>query len=141
MTTNRRRSTFERRPFSVLVVEDHPDTREMYASYFKAHGFRAFTASDGGAAISVALAERPSVIVMDLSLPHIDGWEATRRLKHHPSTSEIPIVACSAHVLSGATERALDVGCDVFLAKPCLPEDLLAEVRAVLRRPPVRRRA
>ena len=113
----------------------------MYAAYFRAHGFRTLTVGDGRTAISVALTERPSVIVMDLSLPHVDGWEATRRLKHHPWTSDIPIVACSAHVLAGAAEHALEAGCDVFLAKPCLPARLLDEVRAILRRPPVRRRA
>jgi two-component system cell cycle response regulator DivK len=138
---NRDRHPARRPAFSVLIVEDHPDTLEMYAAYFRAHGFRVMTATDGASAISRARYDRPSVIVMDLSLPHVDGWEATRRLKQHPATSRIPVIACSSHVLAGSTERALEAGCDVFLAKPCLPDLLLAETRKILRRPAFRRRA
>ena len=139
--SRRKISAEKRQPSTILIVDDHPDQRDMYATYFAAHGFRALTAPDGGSAISLAIAEHPSVIVMDLSLPHIDGWEATRRLKRHSATSHIPIIACSAHVLGAASEHALDAGCDVFVAKPCLPADLLAEVRTLLAPPPARRRA
>src|SRR5258706_4578733 len=99
------------RQAKVLIVEDHPDQREMYASYFRVKGFRTLTASDGPSAIHAARAERPDVIVMDLGLPHIDGWEVTRRLKRDPATAHIPIVVCTAHMLGGSCERALDAGC------------------------------
>jgi two-component system, cell cycle response regulator DivK len=116
-----------------LIVEDHRDQREMYASYFAAKGFRAFTAVDGPSALIAARAELPDVIVMDLSLPHITGWEATRRLKDDPRTAAIPIIACTAHVLGNSCERAVDAGCSAFLTKPCLPIELFAEVKRILR--------
>lgn len=117
---------------TVLIVEDHRDQREMYATYFAAKGFRALTATDGPSAIIAARTEQPDVIVMDLSLPHIDGWEATRRLKRDPATADIPIIACTAHVLGGSCERAVDAGCSAYLTKPCLPAHLFAEVKRVL---------
>jgi CheY-like chemotaxis protein len=121
-------------PLTILIVEDHRDQREMYASYFAAKGFRAVTAIDGPSGIIAARSQQPDVIVMDLSLPHISGWEATRRLKGDPRTAEIPIIACTAHVLGSSCERAVDAGCDAYLTKPCLPGDLFAEVNRVLGR-------
>lgn len=106
----------------------------MYASYFAARGFRALTATDGPSALIAARAERPDVIVMDLSLPHIDGWEATRLLKRDPQTANIPIIACTAHVLGSACERAVDAGCNAYVTKPCLPRELFVEVERVLQR-------
>jgi two-component system cell cycle response regulator DivK len=117
---------------AILIVDDHPDQREMYASYFTARGFRAFTAADGRSAITAAQIEHPDVIVMDLSLPHIDGWEAMRRLKDDPATADIPIIACTAHMLGTACERAVDAGCNAYVTKPCLPVQLFAEVKRVL---------
>src|SRR5437868_7012586 len=105
-------------PRSILIVEDHRDQREMYASYFTARGFRTLTAADGARAIIAARAEQPDVIVMDLSLPHISGWEAMRRLKDDPATAHIPIIACTAHVLASSCERAVDAGCSAYLTKP-----------------------
>jgi CheY-like chemotaxis protein len=102
--------------------------------FFTAKGFRVITAADGPTALLAARTERPDVIVMDLSLPHMDGWEATRRLKRDPRTEHIPIVACTAHVLGRSCERAVDAGCNAYLTKPCLPIELFAEVRRVLAR-------
>ena len=104
----------------------------MYASYFAAKRFTVLTASDGPMALELAHAHRPDVIVMDLSIPHLDGWETTARLRADPETAHIPIIACSANVLFGAAERALVAGCTSFVPKPCLPADLLREVRRVL---------
>jgi CheY-like chemotaxis protein len=106
----------------------------MYAEFFAHKGFRALTAVDGPSALIAAREEQPDVIVMDLSLPHIDGWEAMRRLKADSSTAAIPIVACTAHVMGGSCERAVDAGCNAFLTKPCLPVDLFREVKRVLAR-------
>ena len=118
---------------TVLIVEDHRDQREMYADYFTARGFRALTATDGASAVAAAHREKPDVIVMDLGLPHVDGWEAMRRLKKSPATTAIPIVACTAHVLGSSCERAVDAGCNAYLTKPCLPVELFAQVKRVLR--------
>jgi CheY-like chemotaxis protein len=133
-TSKRQRRGQRKTPWTILIVEDHRDQREMYAGYFAAKGFRAVTAVDGASGIIKARAERPDVIVMDLSLPHVDGWEATRRLKGDPRTAAIPIIACTAHVLGSSCERAVDAGCNGFLAKPCLPVELFAEVKRVLGR-------
>jgi CheY-like chemotaxis protein len=121
------------RPPCVLIVDDVADQREMYAEYLEAKGFHVETASDGAAAIATALRVVPDLIVMDLSMPRLDGWEATRRLKRELS-HDVPIVACTGFVLGAAAERALDAGCDAFIMKPCLPEDLLREIRLVLAR-------
>jgi len=118
----------------VLLVDDNPDGREMYAMYFRKAGYRIAEASDGVSAIAVVQSNRPSIIVMDLSMPGVDGWEATRRLKSDPATSAIPIIALSAHVESDARTRALEAGCDLFLGKPCLPSDLARHVARTLDR-------
>jgi two-component system, cell cycle response regulator DivK len=119
---------------TILIIEDQADQREMYASYFAAKGFRVLTARDGLSALRLAFERRPDVIVTDLSIPHLDGWETTRRLKNDPRTAAIPIIACSGRVLGGAAERALVAGCVAYVAKPCLPRDLFAEVLRVLAR-------
>jgi CheY-like chemotaxis protein len=118
----------------VLLVEDHPDERQIYTRYLSSHGFRIETATDGERAVSMARELRPDLIVMDLSLPHVNGWEATRRLKRDTSTRHIPIIACTGHVLHGSVELALEAGCEAYVVKPCLPKDLLAEIRRVLSR-------
>ena len=121
-----------RRSPTILIVEDVRDQREMYAAYFAAKRFTVLTARDGFNAIQVARAKRPDIIVTDLSIPHLDGWETARRLTTDPATAHIPIIACSAHVLGGAAERALVAGCVAYVGKPCLPQDLLATVLRVL---------
>jgi two-component system, cell cycle response regulator DivK len=116
----------------VLLVEDDPTQRDMYATYLLAKGLRVITAVDGSAAISLAFEFLPDIIVMDLALPHVDGWQATRRLKQDACTAGIPIVACTAHILRGSVEKAIDAGCDAYITKPCLPNDLLVEIRRML---------
>jgi two-component system cell cycle response regulator DivK len=112
----------------VLVVEDFDDAREMYRDYLEFSGFRVETARDGREAIDRARSLQPDLILMDLSLPGIDGWEATRLLKSSPDTSHLLIVALSAHALATEGERARAAGCDGFIAKPCLPSDLVEEI-------------
>lgn len=127
----------------ILIVEDNLDQREMFATHFLSEGFRVQTASDGEIAYIHAVASSPDAIVMDLSLPRMDGWEVTRRLKRDTRTAHIPVVACTAHAFGSPVERALDAGCDAYVVKPCLPEDLLCVVRRVIARrvPPQRRSA
>ena len=123
----------------VLIVEDDLDARMLYAREFLIHGFRVTTAMDGEMAFRDALAFRPDAIVMDLSLPRVDGWEAARRLKTDARTASIPVLACTAHAVGSAPERALVAGCDAFLAKPCLPPEVVREVQRLLDRPQQRR--
>jgi two-component system cell cycle response regulator DivK len=117
----------------ILVVEDFDDAREMYRDYLEFSGFRVETARDGREAIDKAQAHKPDLILMDLSLPGVDGWEATRLLKADPETSHLLIVALSAHALAAEGERARAAGCDGFIAKPCLPPGLVAEIERYLR--------
>ena len=119
-------------PIRILVVDDFHDNREMYAAYLRFWGFIVVEAVTGMEAIEMALATPPNLIVMDLSLPRMDGWEATRRLKSDPNTKHIPIIVVSGHALEGSVQAAKMAGCDAFLRKPCLPQALLAEVRKLL---------
>ena len=117
----------------ILIVEDFDDAREMYRVYLEFSGFRVETARDGREGIEKAQALSPDLILMDLSLPGIDGWEATRLLKSNPATRNLLIVALSAHALAAEGDRARAAGCDGFIAKPCLPPDLVTEVSRYLK--------
>lgn len=117
----------------VLVVDDDRDARAMYRLYLKHVGCKVRTARDGHVAINTAHNWTPDVIVMDLTMPRLDGWTASRWLKSSPSTAHIPIIALSA--ASEAREDARAAGCDGFLAKPCLPDLLWWEIRALLNPP------
>jgi two-component system cell cycle response regulator DivK len=119
----------------VLVVDDFADNRDMYARFLEFSGFKTMQAANGQEALDKAFATRPDLVVMDLSLPGLDGWEATRLLKRDPRTKGVPVVAVTGHALSGSGDRAREAGCDSYLAKPCLPADLVAEIRKVLAAP------
>jgi two-component system cell cycle response regulator DivK len=119
-------------PPLVLIVDDVDHGREICAEYLEFRGFRVATAVDGSEALDKAFALLPDVILMDLSLPVIDGWEATRRLKKDERTKEIPVIALTAHALASAHDSAKEAGCDSVVTKPCLPKDLEAEVRRQL---------
>ncbi len=116
----------------ILVVDDYQDAREMYAEYLQFSGFRVAEARNGNEAVAQARSLKPDLILMDLSLPGMDGWEATRVLKADEATKHIPIVALTGHALAGASEGARKAGCDSFVTKPCLPDDLVVEVRRML---------
>jgi CheY-like chemotaxis protein len=113
----------------VLIVDDYAEGREICAEYLAFRGYRVATAEDGEDALDKTRTLRPDVIIMDLSLPRLDGWEATRRLKGDDSTRRIPIIALTAHALASARERAIAAGCDAVVTKPCPPQDLEAEVK------------
>jgi two-component system, cell cycle response regulator DivK len=116
----------------VLVVEDYQDAREMYAAYLAFSGYRVAEATNGIEAIEKTVELMPDIILMDLALPRMDGWEATRRLKMDERTRHIPIVALTGHALAGHAEGARQAGCDAFVTKPCLPDALVAEIQKML---------
>ena len=116
----------------VLIVEDYDDAREMYAEYLSSSGFEMQQAANGQDAIRQAIEMQPDIVVMDLSMPVMDGWETVRRLRTDERTARIPVVALTGHVLTEFSRRARQSGFDGFLTKPCLPEDLAAEIRRVL---------
>ena len=116
----------------VLIVEDQSDLRQLYAQELTISGFDVIEAANGLDAIAHCSSQYPDVILMDLSLPVLDGWEATRRLKSDSRTAHIPVVALTAHDGSGELQRATRAGCDWFVPKPCPPNDLIEEVRRVL---------
>jgi len=117
----------------VLVVDDFDDAREMYAEYLEYVGFEVDTARDGAEAVAKAQEGEPDIILMDLSLPIMDGWEATRRIKEDSRTRDIPVMALTGHVLAGNADHAREAGADEFVAKPCLPQDLENRIRNMLK--------
>ena len=117
----------------LLYVEDNEDNLYMLQLWFDVlGGYEILSARDGAAGIAIAAAERPDLILMDLNLPEIDGWEATRRLKADPATRDIPIIALSAHAMAGDREKALATGCDDFDTKPIEFDRLLAKIEQAL---------
>ena len=117
----------------ILYVEDNDDNVYMLKMRFELlDGFEVLVAENGEIGCAKALAERPDVILMDLDLPIVDGWEATRRLKSDVATSAIPIIALTAHAMSGSRERALAVGCDDFDTKPVDFDRLMQKINQLL---------
>ncbi len=116
----------------ILVVDDFEDNREMYAEFLQFSGYSVAEASTGLEALDKAFELLPDLVLMDLSLPGIDGWEATRRLKQDDRTKHIPVVALTGHALAGHSKGAREAGCDAFITKPCLPDVLVAEIKKML---------
>lgn len=116
----------------VLIVDDSEDTRELYTDYLRFHGFTVLEASSGTDAVEKVRALTPSVVVMDLSMPGMDGWEATQRVKALPGASSVWVIAMTGHSEEVHELAARAAGCDDFVIKPCLPADLLARIRAHL---------
>jgi two-component system, cell cycle response regulator DivK len=117
----------------ILIVDDFADNREMYTQFLEFSGFRVAEAQNGHEALDKAFELHPDLIVMDLSLPGLDGWEATRRLKADDRTRGIPVIALTGHALAGHSKGAMDAGCDAFITKPCLPERLMEEIKSMLK--------
>jgi len=116
----------------VLVVDDFPDNREMYCEYLDHTGYRVLECGDGQTAVDIARQEKPAAIVMDLSLPVLDGWEATRILKSDPETASIVIVVLTGHAEPASQARAMEAGCDLFLTKPRLPAEVADQIKKLL---------
>ncbi|PWT82951.1 MAG: response regulator [Blastocatellia bacterium] len=123
------RSTRDQKPI-VLVADDDVDARTIYSTYLRAVGCAVFTANDGRRAVEKADELTPDIIVMDLAMPRVDGWEAIRRLRHSSWTCEIPIIVLSAVPMS--RETAFDAGCDAYLTKPCEPTVLWTQICKLL---------
>jgi two-component system cell cycle response regulator DivK len=119
---------------SIMVVEDNDASRDALARRLERRGYRLLLAADGRKAVEVARQDQPDLILMDLGLPGIDGWEATRQLKSDPSTKQIPIVVLSAHAMTGDREMALAAGADDFDTKPIRFEPLLEKIESILSR-------
>jgi CheY-like chemotaxis protein len=116
----------------VLVVDDYADNRELYSLYLSMQGFEVETAENGAEALARAQESAPDVILMDLSLPVMSGWDAIRELKADPRTGAIPVIALTGHAMTSHIERARAVGADDFAAKPCVPQDVEQKIRVLL---------
>jgi len=118
----------------ILLVEDNEMNRDMLSRRLVKRGYEVVVAVDGQEGVARARAEAPALILMDMSLPVLDGWEATRELRADPATRSIPVIALTAHAMAGDRERALAVGCDDFDTKPIELERLLGKIEALLAR-------
>ncbi len=116
----------------ILLVEDNEMNRDMLSRRLERRGYEVVVAVDGGQGIELAQQGAPDLILMDMSLPVVDGWEATRRLKAAPETRSIPIIALTAHAMGGDRDRALEAGCDDYDTKPIELPRLLGKIEAFL---------
>ncbi|MCH7865079.1 MAG: response regulator [Proteobacteria bacterium] len=116
----------------ILLVEDNEMNRDMLSRRLTRKGFDVIVAVDGMECLSLAASERPDLILMDMSLPGMDGWEATRRVKAAPETNHIPVIALTAHAMSSDREKALEAGCDDYDTKPVELERLLGKIERLL---------
>ena len=114
---------------TLLLVEDNEDNRIIYSTVLRHTGYEVVEALDGAQAVALARSLLPDLILMDISIPEIDGWEATKILRQDPTTRDIPIIALTAHALADDRERATAVGFTSYLAKPIEPRAVVAEVR------------
>ena len=119
----------------ILVIEDQEDNRQILRDLLTSADFEVIEAADGEAGVAAAVAHRPDLILMDIQLPILDGYEATRRIKADAVLRAIPVIAVTSHALSGDAEKARAAGCDAYIAKPYSPRQLLAKVREHLSPP------
>jgi CheY-like chemotaxis protein len=118
----------------ILLVEDNEMNRDMLSRRLERRGHEVVIAVDGGQGVELARSEHPDLVLMDMSLPVLDGWEATRQLKAAPETSAIPIIALTAHAMSGDREKAMEAGCDDYDTKPIELPRLLEKIQGLLDR-------
>jgi two-component system cell cycle response regulator DivK len=116
----------------ILLVEDNEMNRDMLSRRLVRNGYEVFLAMDGQQGAEMALSKQPDLILMDMSLPVIDGWEATRRIKANDATRRIPVIALTAHAMAGDREKAMEVGCEDYDTKPVEMSRLLGKIAALL---------
>lgn len=116
----------------VLVVEDTLDNRQIIRDLLDHAGIGMIEAEDGFQGVEMAMSHKPDLILMDIQLPKLDGYEATRRIRANPQTADIPIIAVTSYALSGDGHKAMSAGCNAYVAKPFSPRKLLAEIRRLL---------
>jgi len=116
----------------ILLVEDNEMNRDMLSRRLARRGYEVVVAVDGEAGVRMAHSESPAIILMDMSLPGLDGWDATRQIKADPATRAVPVIALTAHAMAGDREKSLAAGCDDFDTKPVDFERLLAKIQALL---------
>jgi len=116
----------------ILIVEDNEENRDSLSRRLQRRGFAVIIAEDGKAGVAMAQSEKPDLILMDMNMPELDGWEATRHLKAAAETKELPVIALTAHAMSGDRDRALEVGCADYHTKPVEFPKLLAQIEALL---------
>jgi CheY-like chemotaxis protein len=121
----------------ILLVEDNEMNRDMLSRRLERRGYEVVIAVDGAEGVDKASTEAPALILMDMSLPGVDGWDATRRIKAAPATRAIPVIALTAHAMSGDREKAVEAGCDDFDTKPVDLARLLGKIEALLARKPI----
>ena len=121
----------------ILLVEDNEMNRDMLSRRLQRRGYEVVIAVDGAEGVDKAGTEAPALILMDMSLPGVDGWDATRRIKAAPATHAIPVIALTAHAMSGDREKAVEAGCDDFDTKPVDLARLLGKIEALLARKPI----
>jgi two-component system, cell cycle response regulator DivK len=118
----------------ILLVEDNEMNRDMLSRRLERKGYEVFIAVDGAQGVAMAIAERPDLILMDMSLPVMDGWTATRQIKANPQTKIIPVIALTAHAMSGDREKSLEAGCDDYDTKPIELPRLLEKIESFLQK-------
>lgn len=116
----------------LLIVEDNEENRDSLARRLQRRGFEVVVAGDGLTGVTMAHSERPDLVLMDMNMPELDGWEATRRLKAARETQDLPVIALTAHAMSGDREKALGAGCSDYHTKPVEFPRLLAQIEALL---------
>ena len=116
-------------PRTILVADDEPDNRAIMAAALAASGYKVCEASDGAEAVELALRERPDLILLDMAMPGVSGWDAIRRIKAMPQTRDIPVFAFTAYALAGDELKAKEAGCDGYVSKPCVPKDVVEKIR------------
>jgi two-component system cell cycle response regulator DivK len=120
-------------PKKILIVDDNQDSRELAVKVLKNRGYQMIEASDGEEALEKALAEKPDLILMDISIPKINGYEVTRRLKSQADFKATPIIALTAHAMKGDKEKALDSGCDGYISKPINVHELPDQIKSYMK--------
>ena len=114
---------------TILVADDEPDNRAIMAAVLGASGYRVCEAADGEEAVALALSELPDLILLDMAMPGVSGWEAVRRIKAMPQTRDIPVFAFTAFALAGDELKAKEAGCEGYISKPCIPKEVVGKIR------------